>query len=696
MWNRFRNSNSSFWSNGSLFDDNVDILTGEKQESKEADLLKLAGYRRAIANFVNIVTGDSIPVKFNNNDQSYTDGKEVVISGKINEKDFDSTVGLALHEGSHIKLTDFQVLPNLYSYVPQEVKVAVKRRFPDAEDWAVSNYIEPKLKNLLNIVEDRRIDNYVFKSAPGYKGYYNALYERYFHSKSIDKGLQSGDYRELDWDSYMFRIINITNANRDLNALPGLKDVWNVLDLKNISRLKTTIASLAVAIDIFSIIESNIHAEVQKEKSCDSCENGEGEESNEKMGSKGSDEEVKTPEGESDDDGSTAEGSEAQKSLGEGNFNTNGSNQMPDKLSPRQKNMLDKAISKQKDFLNGDIKKSKLNKQDKRKMETLEKSGAELKSVGDGVKSYGYWGKDQKGVQCLVVKKVTEDLMKEGCFGFTSQYIYEQRANERGWDRTAYADHVNKGIVLGKLLGKKLQVRGDVKTTKFTRLDSGKIDKRLIASLGYGAERIFSQTLTDQYNPAYLHISIDASGSMSGDKWFESITAAVAIAQAASMTQNVNVTISLRGSNDGSPICVVIYNSKEDKMTKIRKWMKYFGPCGLTPEGLCFEAIQDLIVEGSNGVDSYFLNFSDGAPYWAGGVGKNSYYYGGPEADQHTSAQCKKMREKGIKIISYFIESGAKDMNDSFKRCYGKDAKLIDTTNVTALAKTMNQKFLEK
>ena len=108
----------------------------------------------------------------------------------------------------------------------------------------------------MNIVEDRRIDNYVFKSAPGYKGYYNALYERYFHSKSIDKGLQSGDYRELDWDSYMFRIINITNANRDLNALPGLKDVWNVLDLKNISRLKTTEEALAVAIEIFSIIES--------------------------------------------------------------------------------------------------------------------------------------------------------------------------------------------------------------------------------------------------------------------------------------------------------------------------------------------------------------------------------------------------------------------------------------------------------
>ena len=113
MWNKFQNNNSSFWSNGSLFDDDIDILTGEKQENKEAELLKLAGYRRAIGNFVNIVTGESIPDHFNSNDQSYTDGKQVVISGKISEKDFDSTVGLALHEGSHVKLTDFNTLKEM-------------------------------------------------------------------------------------------------------------------------------------------------------------------------------------------------------------------------------------------------------------------------------------------------------------------------------------------------------------------------------------------------------------------------------------------------------------------------------------------------------------------------------------------------------------------------------------------------------
>lgn len=718
MWNKFQSSNSSFWSNGSLFDEDIDILTGEKNENKEAELLKLAGYRRAIGNFVSIVTGQSIPVRFNNKDQSYTDGKQVVISGKINEKDFDSTVGLALHEGSHVKLTDFDTLKNMQTKFSDQLQVDIAIKYfdlngilerlnnesaddsevafaiEDAKDRAV-RYIRGHVGQLMNIVEDRRIDNYIFKSAPGYKGYYNALYERYFHASSVDKGLQSGEYRTSEWDSYMFRLINITNKNRDLNALPNLLQIWNTLDLKNISRLQTSWMALDVAIEIFSIIESDImigegdgsetDGGEETEGEGDSCNSGEDPMSTGKSGS-----------GETPDDGSKAEGDEAK--LGEGNLTPN--QPQPEMMSPRQKKMLDNAIKKQNDFLNGDIKKSKLTNADSNKMKTLEKSGAELKSVGEGVKQYGQWGQRQQATQMLVIKKMTQELVESGCFGFTQRYVREQRCIE--WNHEygmCYDDHVNKGIVLGKLLGKKLQVRGEANTIKYSRLDSGKIDKRLIASLGYGAERIFSQTMINQYNPAYLHISIDASGSMAGSKWENSVTSAVAIAQAASMTQNVDVTISIRGSvaeRGDMPAVIVVYNSKVDKMTSIRKWMKYFGPCGLTPEGLCFEAIQDLITDGSNNVDSYFLNFSDGAPYWSGGTGNQSYYYGGDHACKHTATQVKKMKDRGIKIISYFIESGGIDMNTQFKMCYGKDANLIDTNNVAQLAKTMNNKFLEK
>ena len=40
------------------------------------------------------------------------------------------------------------------------------------------------------------------------------------------------------------------------------------------------------------------------------------------------------------------------------------------------------------------------------------------------------------------------------------------------------------------------------------------------------------------------------------------------------------------------------------------------GPSGTTPEGLCFEAIMKEFVPINNDLDSYFLNLSDGQPYF--------------------------------------------------------------------------------
>lgn len=65
-------------------------------------------YKRAITNFVHIMTADkTIRVEYNNNDINNTNGKIVNLSASIKEKDFDSNVGLALHESSHILYTDF-------------------------------------------------------------------------------------------------------------------------------------------------------------------------------------------------------------------------------------------------------------------------------------------------------------------------------------------------------------------------------------------------------------------------------------------------------------------------------------------------------------------------------------------------------------------------------------------------------------
>ena len=107
------------------------------------------------------------------------------------------------------------------------------------DKWSAIKYISNNLRDLLNIVEDRRIDNYVFKSAPGYKNYYHSMYNKYFNAKVIDKALQSNEKTTSDWDSYFFRICNITNPNRNLDALPVLRKVWNILYLTFINQQLT-------------------------------------------------------------------------------------------------------------------------------------------------------------------------------------------------------------------------------------------------------------------------------------------------------------------------------------------------------------------------------------------------------------------------------------------------------------------------
>ena len=150
-----KNNYSSFWLNDGW--DNTGSIFDDEDVKPKVDLVALASYRRAIANFVNILTKKDIPVTFNTTGDSYTDGKKVVISSKLDDKLFDSTVGLALHEGSHILLSDFDVIRNLENNIPAEYfnRGAVK---------GYSRYeILTHIKNLLNYVEDRRIDYYVFK-----------------------------------------------------------------------------------------------------------------------------------------------------------------------------------------------------------------------------------------------------------------------------------------------------------------------------------------------------------------------------------------------------------------------------------------------------------------------------------------------------------------------------------------------------
>ncbi len=197
---------------------------------------------------------------------------------------------------------------------------------------------------------------------------------------------------------------------------------------------------------------------------------------------------------------------------------------------------------------------------------------------------------------------------------------------------------------------------------------------------------------------AHLHISVDASSYMQV-KWEKTMTTLVAIAKAASMINNLSVSISFRSGvcisknkNSVIPYVVIAYDSRKDKFSKITQLFPLLYPNGSTPEGLAFQAIMGHIPHSNYEMDSYFVNLSDGEPFFNPG-------YFGEIAARHTRKQVSKMTENGIEVISYYLENDRMQSpvnSKLFKMMYGKDAQFIDVKNVVKIAHTLNSKFLSK
>ena len=360
-------------------------------------------------------------------------------------------------------------------------------------------------------------------------------------------------------------------------------------------------------------------------------------------------------------------------------------------LSDSQKKTLENAIKKQKKFMDGEITKKKLSKKDKESIDTIESSGMSYKEVGNDLKDTSGWNKVGK-TKCILVKNFTKSLVDSGTIDMISSSHYYREDTEEA---------VKEGLRLGTILGRKLSVRTETRDTKYTRKDAGRIDKRLIAELGFGNNNVFSQTFVDTYPDAFLHISVDASGSMGGGKWTRTMKSVVAMTKAIDMIEGVDVVVSFRSTQNSSgrgrkdnPLMLIAYDSRKDGLVKVKTLFKFLRPNGTTPEGLCYEAVMDEMVEGMNDRESYFLNFSDGMPMF--GNDDVDYHY--DTALNHTEKMVKEIRNRGIKVLSYYIGDsydGNRNMSE-FKRMYGKDSQFVDVTSVTAVSRTMNKKFLEK
>ena len=677
--------------------------------------IKLNSYRRAIANFVKILTNKEIPVKFHGSD-SYTDGKSVTISTDLKDDNFDVSVGLALHEASHILLTDFAILPILSSGNHTE---AEKRaiQFPNPAEGRMV------IKELLNWVEDRRIDNYVFSTSPGYKAYYHKLYDHYFNNdKLVTKALKAKQFRNnKSMESWMMHIVNMTNANFSPNAFAGLAEVTNIVDLANISRLKSTNDALDVVLamvdEILKYLDFTPEAQQpqtpQPQGGNGSSEDTENEESEEGEEGEGNG----SGSGEGDEDEEESEGSES----GEGDSDEEGEDgegegDGGEEFSDEEVAEMEKHLAKQKKFTDGQSSKRTAGRSLERKLDQVEKEGVTIEQVGGKYTCLNY---DVTGKEFIASASTHETISQARAEAAKHPYgsqarkeaekiVSELRNQQQLLDNSyfsggipRYTKAIEKGMLMGQLLGKKLQLRNESRERVDNRLRSGKIDNRRLAAAGYGIESIFQQITVDKYKRANLHLSLDGSGSMGGTFWENTAMMAMAIAKGLTYTSNVNMQISIRvTSNTGGtlPANYFIYDSRKNTIRELQVILGAFSPNGMTPEGLCFESMikKNQLVKSDSEMDSYFVNISDGGP---GGVGT----YSGQTAMEHTKQQITKMRnELGMNVLSYFMTNNTSgDFSQSgsgkmFQGMYGKAATNISPDNVLAIAKTLNNMFMGK
>lgn len=708
-------SSSNYWLRDSIFDKQQTILDrvhSIDEDMGKIDYYQLAKYQRAISNFVRILTGRSdIAVRYpERGKDSYTDGKTITLATNIKDGEFDSAVGLALHESSHIMYTDFDAWNStLKSYPTNEVQ---------------------KRKLLLNLVEDLFIDAQTYKSAPGYRGYYAALYQKYFGDAKIVRGMWSVERSLPTWDNYAFHLVNIRNPQRNVNALPGLIDMFTMLDLPNILRLKKFNDRVELASKLFDEIvkytqafdeltehikgtgkagDSSDNTGVQTEpltqeelnewlegltdEDIENMANGSNSSDNDDDYADGNDwGDSDDADGNDDDDADGNDGSDSESTDGnsDGFVASNGINigkQLKKSVKVNTANLsnsaresLKKLFEKQQDLINGTISKGSLTQDNISRINAMASVDMDQKVVGTDISQFS-----DKGITLQVINRLTESFISS----LGVPYGIYPNHSENHSNRI-----VENGINRGRLLAKKLQLRNEERVLKTSRLNNGKIDKRLLHEVGFDNFDIFSKININTYKPSYIHLSIDQSGSMQGSYFDGAIELAAMFATASKYIENIHLQVSIRSTvgfnGRPTPYIIYVFDSKIDSIQTIRRIFPMLRAHGLTPEGLAFEGIMKEIHQKSRNTDAYFINICDGVPHM---IYNNSFRYAYEAAQQHTRKQMHRMEREGIKFITYFI--GGSSAFRHVQNCYGDNAVLLSSANeLTNIARAMNKKLL--
>ena len=571
-----------------------------KSYSEYDNVIKLSIIQKTITNFVNILTnGKSVDCTFLENTSNTKNSKKKNVKNGVSTKEtifisadldnVDLIVGIALHEATHIVRSDFEYRTKFKDEI---IKYLINLNYQQKVIFDILFHA------LVNFIEDRACDFEQLQLSPGYIGYYNALYDDCFRTKSISNQLQNKMTKKEHINMYMFRIINMMNKDSNRFALKGLDEIYKIIDIDNIGRLKTTSDSVNIAWKIYNVLL----------KYCDVFQYTQNDEE------------------------------------------------------------INKILDRQIKILSHQFDKKKLNSSTKQEVDNISQLKLEKKQSKFNSK--------------LITTFVFNDLS-------------HNRISSNKSISPENLQAITKGLILSNKLKEKLQLRNSIKETIFNKKPTGKLDKKQLYSSTFN-DNIFYTKHIEQHGDAYIHFSIDASSSMQRS-WNKVIIILISLIKSFKPFPDIKVIVSFRTSfiykEEIYPVVYIVFDSHKSQLESFIRFLKFYNPNGLTPDGLCFNSILNKIEKESKNKKSYFVNISDGLPYFK----NKDIGYHDELAEDHTRIEIGKIKKAGLDIMSYYVGGETKDkkLESRFKKIYGKNSEIIyDLNNPIKIINSVNNLFL--
>ncbi len=250
------------------------------------------------------------------------------------------------------------------------------------------------------------------------------------------------------------------------------------------------------------------------------------------------------------------------------------------------------------------------------------------------------------------------------------------------------------GIKIGRKILSQLKYRDNNKIEKNNYLLSGKLNKRFLYKIPLEDKNIYYREIDQTKKHRTVYIVVDASKSMQDDKWDKTQKFVISLIYAISNIRSLDIEVyyrrTLQNQNksvknlDINPFVLKAYDSKKDKFEKVKKYFKYLKPSGGSPEGIVLDYLSNKLKQ-----DSIVINISDGLPEFY----NHSISYTGTEANDHTKKQIKKLMDKNINFISYFI--GDRNDYEKYKTIY-KHKHFYVPEEIDKLGLTLNEVLFDE